>query len=149
MKVVSGNVLWWQCKCNWCCMLFIFIVYMFIDRELSVKIGILNERFNLIKLFCIVDISVECMFLQCIFGMSMFVLDMCDQLFGNGVVVLKNVINGFEVCQVLQEVVDVFWKENGMFVCEFFGGSGGWEFGSGLDGLDVDGFDVGVYVDGQ
>ena len=94
---------------------------------MSVKTGILNERFNLIKLFRIVDISMERTFLQRIFGMSTLVLDTRDQSSGNGVVALKNVINGFEVRQVLQEAVDASRK----------------------DGLDVYGFDAGAYADGQ
>lgn len=74
MKVASGNVLWRQRKRNWCRTPFTFTVYTLTDRELSVKTGILNERFNLIKLFRIVDISVERTFLQRIFGMSTLVL---------------------------------------------------------------------------
>ena len=70
MKVASGNVLWQQRKRNWCRTPFTFTVYTLTDRELSVKTGILNESFNLIKLFRIVDISVERTFLQRIFGMS-------------------------------------------------------------------------------
>ena len=58
MKVASGNVLWQQRKRNWCRTPFTFTVYTLTDRELSVKTGILNESFNLIKLFRIVDISV-------------------------------------------------------------------------------------------
>lgn len=149
MKVASGNVLWRQCKRNWCRTPFTFTVYTLTDRELSVKTGILNERFNLIKLFRIVDISVERTFLQRIFGMSTLVLDTRDQSSGNGVVALKNVINGFEVRQVLQEAVDASRKENGMSAREFLGGPGGQEFGPGSDGLDVYGFDVGAYADGQ
>ena len=52
MKVASGNVLWRQRKRNWC-----RTPFTFTDKELSVKTGILNENFNLIKLFRIVDIS--------------------------------------------------------------------------------------------
>lgn len=124
MKVASGNVLWRQRKRNWCRTPFTFTVYTLTDRELSVKTGILNERFNLIKLFRIVDISVERTFLQRIFGMSTLVLDTRDQSSGNGVVALKNVINGFEVRQVLQEAVDASRKENGMSAREFLGGPG-------------------------
>ena len=98
MKVASGNVLWQQRKRNWCRTPFTFTVYTLTDRELSVKTGILNESFNLIKLFRIVDISVERTFLQRIFGMSTIVLDTRDQSSGNGVVALKNVLNGFARC---------------------------------------------------
>ena len=106
MKVASGNVLWQDRKRHWGRTPFTFTVYTLTDRELSVKTGILNESFNLIKLFRIVDISVERTFLQRIFGMSTIVLDTRDQSSGNGVVALKNVLNGFEVRKVLQEAVD-------------------------------------------
>ena len=130
MKVASGNVLWRQRKRNWCRTPFTFTVYALTDKELSVKTGILNENFNLIKLFRIVDISVERTFLQRIFGMSTIVLDTRDQSSGNGVVALKNVLNGFEVRKVLQEAVDASRRENGMSAREFLGGPGGsagWE----------------------
>ena len=130
MKVASGNVLWRQRKRNWCRTPFTFTVYTLTDKELSVKTGILNENFNLIKLFRIVDISVERTFLQRIFGMSTIVLDTRDQSSGNGVVALKNVLNGFEVRKVLQEAVDASRRENGMSAREFLGGPGGslaWE----------------------
>mgnify|MGYP002737683738 FL=1 len=79
MKVASGNVLWQQRKRNWCRTPFTFTVYTLADKELSVKTGVLNEKFNLVKLFRIVDISVERTFLQRLFGMSTLVLDTRDQ----------------------------------------------------------------------
>ena len=125
MKVASGNVLWRQRKRNWCRTPFTFTVYMLTDQEMSIKTGILNEKFNLIKLFRIVDISVERTFLQRLFGLSTLVLDTRDQSSGNGVVVLKNVVHGFEVRRVMQEAVDSSRKENGMSAREFLGGPGG------------------------
>ena len=159
MKVASGNVLWRQRKRNWCRTPFTFTVYTLTDKELSVKTGILNENFNLIKLFRIVDISVERTFLQRIFVMSTIVLDTRDQSSGNGVVALKNVLNGFEVRKVLQEAVDASRRENGMSAREFLGGPGGSAglggpgFGPGPDGPGFDGGfdgpDMGGYADGR
>ena len=91
MKVASGNVLWKQRKRNWCRTPFTFTVYTLTDKEMSIKTGILNEKFNLIKLFRIVDISVERSFLQRLFGMSTLVLDTRDQSSGNGVVLVAPV----------------------------------------------------------
>lgn len=124
MKVASGNVLWHQRKRNWCRTPFTFTVYTLTDQEMSIKTGILNEKFNLIKLFRIVDISVERTFLQRLFGLNTLVLDTRDQSSGNGVVVLKNVVRGFEVRRVIQEAVDASRKENGMSAREFLGGPG-------------------------
>ena len=159
MKVASGNVLWHQRKRNWCRTPFTFTVYTLTDQELSIKTGMLNENFNLIKLFRIVDISVERTLLQRIFGMSILVLDTRDQSSGNGTVALKNVLNGFEVRKVLQEAVDASRRENGMSAREFLGGPGGSAglggpgFGPGPDGPgfdgDFDGPDMGGYADGR
>lgn len=135
MKVASGNVLWQQRKRNWCRTPFTFTVYTLADKELSVKTGVLNEKFNLVKLFRIVDISVERTFLQRLFGMSTLVLDTRDQSSGNGVVVLKNIVHGFEVRQMLQDAVDASRSENGMTAREFIGGP----VGSGLEGPGFDG----------
>lgn len=156
MKVASGNVLWRQRKRNWCRTPFTFTVYTLTDRELSVKTGILNESFNLIKLFRIVDISVERTFLQRIFGMSTIVLDTRDQSSGNGVVALKNVLNGFEVRKVLQEAVDASRRENGMSAREFLAvrvvllvrDSARVLTATGFDG-GFDGPDMGGYADGR
>lgn len=135
MKIASGNVLWQQRKRNWCRTPFTFTVYTLTDKELSVKTGVLNEKFNLIKLFRIVDISVERTFLQRLFGMSTLVLDTRDQSSGNGVVVLKNIVHGFEVRQTLQDAVDSSRSENGMTAREFIGGPAGpGPEGSGFDG---------------
>lgn len=153
MKVASGNVLWQQRKRNWCRTPFTFTVYTLTDQELSIKTGVLNENFNLIKLFRIVDISVERTLLQRIFGMSTLVLDTRDQSSGNGTVALKNVLNGFEVRKVLQEAVDASRRVNGMSAREFLGGPSGSGFGPGpndpdFDG-DFDGPDMGAYDDGR
>ncbi len=149
MKVASGNVRGKQRKRNWCRTPFTFTVYTLTDKEMSIKTGILNEKFNLIKLFRIVDISVERSFLQRLFGMSTLVLDTRDQSSGNGVVVLKNIVHGFEVRQALQEAVDASRKENGMSAREFIGGPSGPGpevpgFDDGFDSPDADG-----YADGQ
>ena len=159
MKVASGNVLWHQRKRNWCRTPFTFTVYTLTDQELSIKTGMLNENFNLIKLLRIVDISVERTLLQRIFGMSTLVLDTRDQSSGNGTVALKNVLNGFEVRKVLQEAVDASRRENGMSAREFLGGPGGSAglggpgFGPGPDGPGFDGGfdgpDMGGYADGR
>jgi len=156
MKVASGNVLWQQRKRNWCRTPFTFTVYTLTDQELSIKTGMLNENFNLIKLFRIVDISVERTLLQRIFGMSTLVLDTRDQSSGNDTVALKNVLNGFEVRKVLQEAVDASRRENGMSAREFLGGPSGPAgpgFGPGPDGPgfdgDFDGAGMGGYSDGR
>lgn len=153
MKVASGNVLWQQRKRNWCRTPFTFTVYTLTDQELSIKTGMLNENFNLIKLFRIVDISVERTLLQRIFGMSTLVLDTRDQSSGNGTVALKNVLNGFEVRKVLQEAVDASRRENGMSAREFLGGPAAPGFGPGPDGPgfdgDFDGTGMGGYDDGR
>ncbi len=132
MKVASGNVLWQQRKRNWCRTPFTFTVYTLTDKELSVKTGVLNEKFNLVKLFRIVDISVERTFLQRLFGMSTLVLDTRDQSSGNGVVVLKNIVHGFEVRQMLQDAVDASRSANGMTAREFIGGPAGQAGRAGL-----------------
>ena len=145
MKVASGNVLWQQRKRNWCRTPFTFTVYTLTDKELSVKTGVLNEKFNLVKLFRIVDISVERTFLQRLFGMSTLVLDTRDQSSGNGVVVLKNIAHGFEVRQVLQDAVDASRSANGMTAREFIGGPvgpgpEGPGFDGGFDDFDTEGY---------
>lgn len=151
MKVASGNVLWHQRKRNWCRTPFTFTVYTLTDQELSIKTGMMNENFNLIKLFRIVDISVERTLLQRMFGMSTLVLDTRDQSSGNGTVALKNVLNGFEVRKVLQEAVDASRRENGMSAREFLGGPAGPGFAPGPEGPGYDGGfdgpDMGDYDD--
>ena len=133
-KVASGNVLWNQRKRNWCRTPFTFTVYTLTDQELSIKTGVLNQKFNLIKLFRIVDISVERTFLQRIFGMSTLVLNTHDSSSGDGVVRLINIIDGFGVREIMQGAVDDSRRMNGMTTREFIGGDSFDGAQSGFDG---------------
>lgn len=133
-KVASGNVLWNQRKRNWCRTPFTFTVYTLTDQELSIKTGVLNQKFNLIKLFRIVDISVERTFLQRLFGMSTLVLNTHDSSSGDGVVKLINIIDGFGVREIMQGAVDDSRQMNGLTTREFIGGDSFDGAQSGFDG---------------
>lgn len=133
-KVASGNVLWNQRKRNWCRTPFTFTVYTLTDQELSIKTGVLNQKFNLIKLFRIVDISVERTFLQRLFGMSTLVLNTHDSSSGDGMVKLINIIDGFGVREIMQGAVDDSRQMNGMTTREFIGGDSFDGAQSGFDG---------------
>lgn len=137
-KVASGTVLWRQRKRNWCRTPFTFTVYTLTDRELSVKTGMLNQRYNLVKLFRIVDITVERSLLQRVFGLSTLILNTHDRSSGDGVVHMANVIDGFAVRELLQNAVDESRRANGMTTREFIDGGG--------YGLDDDGDFGGGYV---
>ena len=104
------------------------------DQELSIKTGVLNQKFNLIKLFRIVDISVERTFLQRLFGMSTLVLNTHDNSSGDGVVKLINIIDGFGVREIMQGAVDDSRRMNGMTTREFIGGDSFDGAQSGFDG---------------
>lgn len=121
-KVASGDVLWTQRRRNWCRTPFTFTVYTLTDRELSVQSGVLNQRFNLVKLFRIVDISVERNLLQRLFGMATLVLNTHDSSSADGVVRLVNIIDGFDVRELLQNAVDESRHANGMTTREFIDG---------------------------
>lgn len=94
----------------------------------------LNQKFNLIKLFRIVDISVERTFLQRLFGMSTLVLNTHDSSSGDGVVKLINIIDGFGVREIMQGAVDDSRRMNGMTTREFIGGDSFDGAQSGFDG---------------
>ena len=136
-KAASGNLLWSQRKRNWCRTPFTFTTYTLTDEELSVKTGMLNQEFNLIKLFRIIDISIERSLIQRIFGMSTLVLATRDRSSRDGEVVLKNIVRGFEVRELIQQAVDASRNANGMTAREFIG-DGGADDGVGYGG-DADG----------
>ena len=136
-KETSGNLLWTQRKRNWCRTPFTFTTYTLTDEELSVKTGMLNQKFNLIKLFRIIDISIERSLIQRIFGMSTLVLATRDRSSRDGEVVLKNIVRGFEVRELIQQAVDASRNANGMTAREFIG-DGGADDGVGYAG-DADG----------
>lgn len=142
-RAASGNLLWSQRKRNWCRTPFTFTAYTLTDQELSVKTGMLNQQFNLIKLFRIVDISIERTLLQRLFGLSTLVLATRDRSSRDGTVVLANVIRGFEVRELLQEAVDASRNANGMTAREFIGDGGpddgGYGAGAAAD-MDGDGY---------
>lgn len=141
-KAASGELLWSQRKRNWCRTPFTFTTYTLTDQELAVKTGVLNQRFNLIKLFRIVDISIERSLLQRLFGLSTLVLATRDRSSADGTVVLANVTRGFEVRELIQQAVDASRRDNGMTAREFIGDGGpgpaGADYAAGA-GYDADG----------
>ena len=134
MQAASGNVLWHQRKRNWCRTPFTFTTYTLTDEEMSVKTGVFNQHFNLIKLFRIVDISIERSFVQRLFGMSTLVLATRDQSSGDGDVTLRNIVDGFRVRETIQDAVDAARRANGMTAREFIGGVDVDADGDGVDG---------------
>ena len=134
MQAASGNVLWHQRKRNWCRTPFTFTTYTLTDEEMSVKTGVFNQHFNLIKLFRIVDISIERSFVQRLFGMSTLVLATRDQSSCDGDVTLRNIVGGFRVRETIQDAVDAARRANGMTAREFIGGVDVDADGDGVDG---------------
>lgn len=131
VHMADGEVIWTQRKRNWCRTPFTFTVYTLTTDELVVQSGVLRQTFDTTKLFRVVDATVSRTLLQRLFGMSTIVVDAHDQSSG-GRIVLKNILDGFEVRKLLQRAVDEARNVNRVSTREFMGG----------DGFDADGYDA-------
>jgi hypothetical protein len=143
-NIADGDVIWTQRKRNWCRTPFTFTVYTLTTDELATSSGLLHQSFDTTKLFRIIDVTLSRTLLQRIFGLSTILIDAMDQSTG-GKIVLKNVINGFEVRKTLQHAVDQARNVNRVSTREFMG-SGESQFGP--DGMGSQDFDGDGYVDG-
>lgn len=102
---LEGDEVWSQRRRNWCRTSLSFTTYHLSTEELGVESGIISQRFDTTKLFRIIDVTIRRSLLQRAFGLSTLVINANDPS-SNGVIVLSNVLNGFDVRKRLQAAVD-------------------------------------------
>jgi hypothetical protein len=102
---LEGDEVWSQRRRNWCRTALSFTTYHLSTEELGVESGIISQRFDTTKLFRIIDVTIRRSLLQRVFGLSTLVIHANDPS-SNGVIVLSNVLNGFDVRKRLQAAVD-------------------------------------------
>lgn len=125
---VDGEVIWSQRRRNWCRTPFSFTKYTLTDSELGVDTGLIHNVFDTTKLFRITDLQVSQTLLQRAFGISDIKLEANDPLSNDknkkdGLIVLKNIINGHEVRKTIQKAVDAARIENRVATREFMSAS--------------------------
>lgn len=106
----NGTALWMQRKRNWCRTPFTFTTYVLTDEEIDMQSGVMHQRFDVTKLYRVKDITIDRSLLQRIFGLSTITVKAGDAKNNNGdledSIVLKNVVNGYDVRKKIQTAVD-------------------------------------------
>lgn len=128
------TLLWSGKKRLWFGAPWTFTTYYIYDNELVVKSGILNQRFDSTKMFRILDVTITRSLLQRIFGLSTLLIDSMDQS-SDGAVVMKNIRDGEDVEQTLQDAIDSERMRNRVGTRELHGDMD--------EGMDDGGYDDG------
>ncbi len=118
----NGQIIWTQRKRNWCRTPFTFTVYALTDEEVDTQAGLLNRKFDVTKLYQVTDVSVTANVLQSIFGLSTIIVSAVNQAGSDDDMVLKNLVNGYEVRKKLQTAVDAAKQRHRGVAHELIGG---------------------------
>jgi uncharacterized membrane protein YdbT with pleckstrin-like domain len=101
---VMGEVLFKQRKRNWCGLPWSFTIYSFDEERLFVESGVLSKKEDEVRLYRILDLSLERSFLQRIFKMGTIKVDSSDKTMK--CFELKNIKNPKEVKEQLSNLVE-------------------------------------------
>ena len=101
---VMGEVLFKQRKRNWCGLPWSFTIYSFDEERLFVESGVFNKKEDEVRLYRILDLSLERSFLQRIFKMGTIKVDSSDKTMK--CFELKNIKNPKEVKEQLSNLVE-------------------------------------------
>lgn len=96
-----------------------FTVYTLTPSELEIKSGAFSQKFESIKLFRIVDLTLKRSAMQRVFGLSSIVVSSMDRS-TNGEYVLKNIRHGHDIRDMLQDAIDSARNANGVRTREFY-----------------------------
>lgn len=132
------EVLWTDRKRIWCGLPWTFTTYTLTGNELIVKSGILSQKFDNTQLYRIVDTTLTRSLVQRIFGLSTITIDSMDRSTG-GIVVLKNIRDGFQTQKTLQQAINVARSHNSVRTSELYGDGRGLHMGDGIMPGDFDG----------
>ena len=99
-----GEILFKQRKRNWCGLPWSFTIYSFDDERLFIERGVLSKKEDEVRLYRILDLSLERSFLQRIFKMGTIKVDSSDKTLK--CFELKNIKNSKEVKEQLSKLIE-------------------------------------------
>ena len=99
-----GELVFKQRKRNWCGLPWSFTIYSFDEERLFIERGVFTKREDEVRLYRILDISLQRSFIQRIFKMGTITVASSDKTMKN--FELKNIKNSKEVKEQLSQLVE-------------------------------------------
>ena len=99
-----GELLFQQRKRNWCGLPWSFTIYSFDEERIFIESGVFSKKEDEVRLYRVLDLSLERSFLQRIFKMGTIKVDSSDKTMK--CFELKNIKNPKEVKEQLSELVE-------------------------------------------
>ena len=99
-----GDLLFKQRKRNWCGLPWSFTIYSFDEERIFIESGVFSKKEDEVRLYRVLDLSLERSFLQRIFKMGTIKVDSSDKTMK--CFELKNIKNPKEVKEQLSELVE-------------------------------------------
>ncbi len=96
--------IWRDRKRNWCGLPWTFTIYSFSEDRFFIESGFFTKKEDEVRLYRILDISMQRTLLQRIFGLSTILVNSSDKSLGN--FEIKNIKNGPEIKEQLSELVE-------------------------------------------
>jgi len=127
-----GELVFKQRKRNWCGLPWSFTIYSFDEERLFIERGVFTKREDEVRLYRILDISLQRSFIQRIFKMGTITVDSSDKTMKN--FELKNIKNSKEVKEQLSQLVEEERQRKRITGREFMGDYD-------HDGFDDDNYD--------
>ncbi len=111
-----------QRKRIWCGLPWTFTVYSFDQERFYLKTGMLNQKEDEVRLYRILDVSIQRSFMQRIFGLGTIVVNSSDRSLKK--FEIKNIKNVKEVKEELSDLVEKERDRKRISAREFIGGIG-------------------------
>ena len=127
-----GELVFKQRKRNWCGLPWSFTIYSFDEERLFIERGVFTKREDEVRLYRILDISLQRSFIQRIFKMGTITVDSSDKTMKT--FELKNIKNSKEVKEQLSQLVEEERQRKRITGREFMGDYD-------HDGFDDDNYD--------
>lgn len=112
------QAIWKERKKLWCALPFTFTVYSLFEDKFCIQSGLIRQQFDDIKLYRIIDVMLCQNILQRLFGLWTIKCYSSDATAGE--FKIKNIYQGQELREMLEEKIEISRKVNNVYAREFY-----------------------------
>lgn len=112
------KTVWQERKRLWCRLPISFTIYTLYEDKFCVQSGLLRRKFDDVRLYRIVDVTLQQSLLQRCFGLWTLECNSLDVT--AGMFKIKNILQGQELREMLEDGIEKSRKENNVAAREFY-----------------------------
>lgn len=110
--------IWQERKRMWCRLPLSFTVYTLYEDKFCIQSGLLRREFDDVRLYRVIDVTLRQNILQRLFGLWTVECNSLDAT--AGMFKIKNILQGQELRELLEERIEISRKENNVATREFY-----------------------------